>query len=129
MKDAGSSSSAPVLRDCQKFCHCGIIAPVRKSWTNKKPGRLFYGCARYKEDRCNFFEWHDEGEVHGWPKRSLIAARDEIRMKSVDLKRLKTKVAKLHAELQKQSITEDKEKKHEVVNATKRHLLILQFST
>ncbi|KAF7147696.1 hypothetical protein RHSIM_Rhsim03G0122200 [Rhododendron simsii] len=30
------------------FCFCGEPAPLRKSGTQKNPGRRFFGCANYK---------------------------------------------------------------------------------
>ncbi|CAF2154882.1 unnamed protein product [Brassica napus] len=86
-----------------KFCFCGIPASFTKSWTDKNPGRLFYGCSRYQEQGCGFFEWHDEGEVTGWPKRSLIEARDEIRQKNIEIKRLMNTVDMLRAKLRGES--------------------------
>ncbi|PWA95313.1 zinc finger, GRF-type [Artemisia annua] len=33
-------------------CWCGQTAVVRTSWTNRNPGRRFYGC-------CDFIDWYD----------------------------------------------------------------------
>ncbi|KAL0855196.1 hypothetical protein Bca101_060348 [Brassica carinata] len=99
MEDTGSSSSTRRRKNYKKSCHCGIKSSIRKAWTDKNPGRLFYGCDRYQEDGCNFFEWYDDGEVTGWPKRSLLEARDELRQKDREIRRLRDRVASLEAEL------------------------------
>ncbi|KAJ4910420.1 hypothetical protein Rs2_05041 [Raphanus sativus] len=84
-----------------KCCHCGRPTSIKKSWTDKNPGRLFMGCDRYQEeDGCNFFEWYDAEEIKGWPKRSLIEARDEIRKKNLAIKRLNNTVATLRLEIE-----------------------------
>ncbi|CAN6860383.1 unnamed protein product, partial [Brassica oleracea] len=83
----------------KKCCLCGYPSLIQKSWTEKNPGRLFLGCARYQVDSCNFFEWYDLEEVRGWPKRSLIEARDEIRAKDLEIRRLTNIIAKLRREL------------------------------
>ena len=41
----------------QRFCHCGVQAPMKMSWTAENPGRLFYGCRNYRVNPCEFFVW------------------------------------------------------------------------
>ncbi|CAH9099878.1 unnamed protein product [Cuscuta europaea] len=49
-----------------RFCKCRrrteipVKARLWTSWTDKNPGRRFYGCPHYENDGCGFFEWHDE---------------------------------------------------------------------
>ncbi|XP_057440257.1 uncharacterized protein LOC130732164 [Lotus japonicus] len=42
-------------------CDCGVVTPLRTSWTDENPGRRFYGCGLYqgRNRRCGFFQWHD----------------------------------------------------------------------
>ncbi|KAJ4882222.1 GRF-type domain-containing protein [Raphanus sativus] len=99
MEDTGSSSSTARRKNHKKSCHCGIKSSIKKSWTDKNPGILFFGCDRYQDNGCNFFEWYDEGEVTGWPRRSLLEARDELRQKDREIRRLTDQVASLEGEL------------------------------
>ncbi|XP_058211963.1 uncharacterized protein LOC131324146 isoform X1 [Rhododendron vialii] len=44
------------------FCYCGEPTILRKSGTQKNPGRRFFGCANYKVERssdCGFFCWYE----------------------------------------------------------------------
>ena len=35
------------------LCYCGFPAKIAQAWTDKNPGRRFYGCERYKVyDKC-----------------------------------------------------------------------------
>ncbi|CAN7110848.1 unnamed protein product [Brassica rapa subsp. narinosa] len=92
----------------KKYCHCGYPSSIKKSWTDKNPGRLFLGCQRYQQeqDGCNFFEWYDVEEVRGWAKRSLIEARDEIRAKDSEIRRLTRTIATLRRELENHRLAE-----------------------
>ncbi|XP_074378300.1 uncharacterized protein LOC141719829 [Apium graveolens] len=43
-------------------CWCGRAVVLRTSWTDANPGRRFWGCFRYMEQRsnaCNFHLWFD----------------------------------------------------------------------
>nr|VDD35605.1 unnamed protein product [Brassica oleracea] len=92
----------------KKCCLCGYPSSIKKLWTDKNPGWLFLGCTRYQQevDGCNFFEWYDLEEVRGWPKRSLIEAREEIRAKDLEIRRLTNIKAKLRRELDNHHLTE-----------------------
>lgn len=46
-------------------------------------------------NQCNFFEWYDQGEVSGWPKRALIEARDEIQEKRRLIAQLTSRISEL----------------------------------
>ncbi|KAG5384175.1 hypothetical protein IGI04_035645 [Brassica rapa subsp. trilocularis] len=88
----------------RRMCDCGLPAKIFTAWTNKNPGRKFFGCELYKEmgnEHCKFFEWFDEGEVTGWPKRALIEARDEIREKRRVINELRNRNLELSMELEK----------------------------
>nr|VDD04011.1 unnamed protein product [Brassica rapa] len=43
---SGSSLSQRSRRrfSCLRLCHCGLPAKIRQAWTEKNPGRHFYGC-------------------------------------------------------------------------------------
>ncbi|XP_057425474.1 uncharacterized protein LOC130718863 [Lotus japonicus] len=60
-----SSSSATSVSDPhgrRVICDCGVVSPLRTSWTRENPGRRFYGCGLYqgRKRRCVFFQWHDQ---------------------------------------------------------------------
>ncbi|KAF2532416.1 hypothetical protein F2Q70_00029525 [Brassica cretica] len=102
----------------KKCCLCGYPSLIKKLWTDKNPGRLFLGCARYQEvDGCNFFEWYDLEEVRGWPKRSLIEARDEIRAKDLEIRRLTNIIAKLRRELDNHRLAKARTNQLDVVHS------------
>ncbi|KAF3578793.1 hypothetical protein DY000_02031737 [Brassica cretica] len=37
------------------LCYCGFPAKIAQAWTDKNPGRRFYGCERYKEVNAKYF--------------------------------------------------------------------------
>ncbi|XP_028770055.1 uncharacterized protein LOC114727520 [Neltuma alba] len=44
----------------KRFCHCGALAPRWTAWSEKNPGRRFYGCRKYNQGGgCGYFSWHD----------------------------------------------------------------------
>ncbi|KAH0858485.1 hypothetical protein HID58_086746 [Brassica napus] len=82
MQGDGSGSSRR-RQNGRKLCLCGLEAAITQAWTDKNPGRRFYGCQRFKEKNgCKFFAWFDEEGGTLWKKRALIEAWDEIREKS-----------------------------------------------
>ncbi|GKD34909.1 zinc finger, GRF-type containing protein [Tanacetum coccineum] len=40
-------------------CTCGLEAVIRTSWTNRNPGRRFYGCPTLSPTCVNFLGWYD----------------------------------------------------------------------
>nr|GEY98525.1 RNA-directed DNA polymerase, eukaryota [Tanacetum cinerariifolium] len=40
-------------------CACGLEAVIRTSWTNRNPGRRFYGCPTPSPTCVNFLWWYD----------------------------------------------------------------------
>ncbi|KAB1215754.1 hypothetical protein CJ030_MR4G020416 [Morella rubra] len=60
---SSSISSASETPVSFVLCYCGIEAKMRTSWTEKNPGRRFFGCLRYGlvmgPRCCEFFEWVD----------------------------------------------------------------------
>ncbi|KAL4378600.1 hypothetical protein GQ457_02G022530 [Hibiscus cannabinus] len=43
-------------------CGCGFSSAITKSWSNKNPGRKFFGCKNHGivvHHDCRFFSWFD----------------------------------------------------------------------
>nr|GEV88502.1 hypothetical protein [Tanacetum cinerariifolium] len=40
-------------------CACGLEAVIKTSWTNRNPGRRFYGCHTLSPTCVNFLRWYD----------------------------------------------------------------------
>ncbi|GJT07041.1 zinc finger, GRF-type containing protein [Tanacetum coccineum] len=40
-------------------CACGLEVVIRRSWTNRNPGRRFYGCPTLSPACVNFLGWYD----------------------------------------------------------------------
>ena len=36
---------------------------MRVSWTLRNPGRRFFGCKKYGDNECNFFDWVDKEKI------------------------------------------------------------------
>lgn len=111
------------------ICHCRLEAKIRQAWTDKNPGRRFYGCELYPVKRlflctcwirvflciisflsqsgCKFFQWYDEGDAFGWQKQALIEARNEIRKKDKTIEELNKTIAGLRSELVKNEELEE----------------------
>ncbi|RID56187.1 hypothetical protein BRARA_G03403 [Brassica rapa] len=95
------------------LCYCGIPAKISQAWTEKNPGRRFYGCEKYKSGSdCKFFKWFDEEEAFGWQKKALIEARNEIREKHKTIMELRKIISKLQSELVKKEEAEE-----DIINA------------
>nr|VDD08992.1 unnamed protein product [Brassica oleracea] len=88
------------------LCYCGFPAKIAQAWTDKNPGRRFYGC------ECKKFQWFDEGEAFGWQKKALIEARNEIREKNKIITELMKAISKLRSDLVKKE-----EAKEDIINA------------
>ncbi|KAL8262952.1 hypothetical protein R6Q59_024301 [Mikania micrantha] len=43
------------------FCECGKEAIILTSWTNRNPGRRFYGCPD-QGSKCRFIGWFDQNQ-------------------------------------------------------------------
>nr|VDD62535.1 unnamed protein product [Brassica oleracea] len=83
MQGDGSGSSRRRKNSARKLCFCRLDAEIRQAWTDKNPGRRFYGCPHYKgKNGCNYFKWFDVEAGTEWQKMALIEARDEIQEKS-----------------------------------------------
>ncbi|XP_048613125.1 uncharacterized protein LOC125587049 [Brassica napus] len=80
------------------LCFCGLPAKISQAWTDKNPGRRFYGCERYK---------FDEEEAFGWQKEALIEARNQIRKKDKIIAELKVTISELQSDLVKKEEAEE----------------------
>ncbi|KAG2304598.1 hypothetical protein Bca52824_033249 [Brassica carinata] len=99
---SGSGSSRRRPKSGRKLCSCALEATIYQAWTEKNPGRRFYGCPRFKEPNgCNFFSWYDKEDGTLWQKRALLEARDEIREQSLVIEQLKETIAELGSNLEK----------------------------
>ncbi|KAF8117959.1 hypothetical protein N665_0007s0008 [Sinapis alba] len=68
--EVGSGSSTRSRNSGRRRCFCGLPATISQAWTDKNPGRRFYGCPRYKlGDECKYFAWFDEEEGTTWQKK------------------------------------------------------------
>ncbi|KAG5378214.1 hypothetical protein IGI04_026056 [Brassica rapa subsp. trilocularis] len=102
MQGDGSGSSRRRESSARKLCLCRLYAEIRQAWTNKNPGRRFYGCPRYKEKNgCNCFKWFDVEDGTEWQKMALIEARDEIQEKSRVIEQLNQTIAELTINLER----------------------------
>ncbi|GJY38934.1 zinc finger, GRF-type containing protein [Tanacetum coccineum] len=61
-------------------CTCGLEAMIRTSWTNRNPGRRFYGCPTLSPTYVNFLRWYDppmcQRSVQIIPR--LLRSRNEL---------------------------------------------------
>ncbi|KAG5410841.1 hypothetical protein IGI04_007175 [Brassica rapa subsp. trilocularis] len=91
MQGDGSGSSRRRENSARKLCFCRLDAEIRQAWTDKNPGRRFYGCPRYKEKNgCSYFKWFDVED-----------ARDEIQEKSRVIEQLNQTIAELTINLER----------------------------
>ncbi|CAH8357130.1 unnamed protein product [Eruca vesicaria subsp. sativa] len=100
---SGSSLSQRSRRfSCLRLCHCGLPAKIRQAWTDKNPGRHFYGCPRFKlGNECKYFSWFDEEDGTEWQRRALLQARDEIREKNKVIEQLQKTISEMKSHLEK----------------------------
>ncbi|XP_010501343.1 PREDICTED: uncharacterized protein LOC104778589 [Camelina sativa] len=114
--DANSSQSWGLL--CST---CGRVTTVAKSWTNDNPCRRFYIYVVH-----GFFRWADEHSPYGWPKVSLLEAREEIKQLKESLRALnEQRVSGSNTD-----VSEDEEKKkleNSVMTAIERENMLRQF--
>ncbi|KAG5536651.1 hypothetical protein RHGRI_024168 [Rhododendron griersonianum] len=64
MEGSSSGKNGSGNPDFEIFCYCGEPTPLRKSGTQKNPGRRFFGCANYED--CGFFCWYEPCILQGW---------------------------------------------------------------
>ncbi|CAH8354332.1 unnamed protein product [Eruca vesicaria subsp. sativa] len=76
--EVGSSSRG--RNSGRRRCQCGLPAAISQAWTDKNPGRRFYGCPRGR---------------HKMAKKALIEARDEIHEKNRVIEELKKTILEM----------------------------------
>ncbi|KAG5555950.1 hypothetical protein RHGRI_006559 [Rhododendron griersonianum] len=78
MEGSSSGNNGSGDPDFEMFCFCGKPTPLRKSGTEKNPGRRFFGCANYKVHMdCGFFCWYEP---------SILQERADLRPMMVQTK-------------------------------------------
>ncbi|XP_058186009.1 uncharacterized protein LOC131303251 isoform X2 [Rhododendron vialii] len=66
MEESSSGNNGSGNPDFGIFCYCRELTPLRKSGTQKNPGRRYFGCAKYKVDLdCGFFCWYEPCVLQG----------------------------------------------------------------
>ncbi|KAI8548315.1 hypothetical protein RHMOL_Rhmol07G0264800 [Rhododendron molle] len=55
MEGSSSGKHGSGNPDFEIFCYCGEPTPLRKSGTQKNPGRRFFGCANYEVSCMHLF--------------------------------------------------------------------------
>ncbi|KAL4564931.1 hypothetical protein LXL04_029007 [Taraxacum kok-saghyz] len=53
-------------------CYCGEEAPCTISWSENNPGRRYYGCKYWpnEKEECGYFDWYDNATTD-WYKKLL----------------------------------------------------------
>ena len=49
-------------------CHCGLVPNLKLSQTRRNKNKVFLGCPKKLEARCNFFQW-----IHEAPKPAYVS--------------------------------------------------------
>ncbi|KAF7151073.1 hypothetical protein RHSIM_Rhsim02G0156200 [Rhododendron simsii] len=68
MEGSSSGNNGSGDPDFEIFCYCGEPTVLRKSGTQKNPGRRFFGCRNYKIEGsldCGFFCWYEPCILQG----------------------------------------------------------------
>ncbi|XP_059663466.1 uncharacterized protein LOC132309136 [Cornus florida] len=60
------------------YCYYGLKTLIKTSYTNRNPGRKFYGCPNYPSPTCDFHMWEDE-EVSDYYKHFIYDLISEVR--------------------------------------------------
>ncbi|OMO98676.1 Adenosylhomocysteinase [Corchorus olitorius] len=55
-----SSSQLKCNSNGEGLCYCKQLSPISTVWTKENASRRFYGCSRFKEGGCKFFDWYEE---------------------------------------------------------------------
>ncbi|CAH8381794.1 unnamed protein product [Eruca vesicaria subsp. sativa] len=104
MQGDGSGSSMRRQNSGRKLCFCRLDAEIRQAWTDKNPGRRFYGCPRICGRRkmdANTSNGLMSRMVQNGKKMALLEARDEIREQSRVIEQLNETIAELTKNLER----------------------------
>ena len=64
-------------------CHCGLVPILKLSQTPSNKNKVFLGCPKKIEARCNFFQWiHETSKPEYVPK---TAARSALKKRLNDM--------------------------------------------
>ncbi|XP_019163053.1 PREDICTED: uncharacterized protein LOC109159395 [Ipomoea nil] len=97
-------------------CHCGLLAPVKMSWSYANPGKRYRACQRYGgHGSCRFFQWldFDVNERVAQLIRGLLKRLDkhqnefqkleiEMEKKELEVQQLRVKITRLEFSLNNQ---------------------------
>ncbi|KAJ1400925.1 Zinc finger, GRF-type [Sesbania bispinosa] len=79
---SGGSTVTPSSRvDLNQFCMCGVPCKIQTSWTEKNPGRRFFGCGNYGMlHHCQYFSWIDQATCERSTKvmNGLLNEKSEV---------------------------------------------------
>ncbi|OWM71052.1 hypothetical protein CDL15_Pgr011179 [Punica granatum] len=92
-----SRESATFSGSSVGVCRCGLRLQQKISRTVNNPGRIFFGCPRYRDNRgCGYFRWIDRP----FEASNLeIVAEEEVSSSKWKMKYLKLKMKELEKEL------------------------------
>ncbi|MFS8018692.1 putative transcription factor GRF family [Helianthus anomalus] len=78
------------------LCDCGKEALILTSWTDRNPGRRFYGCPD-QGSTCRFIGWVDQSNCHSCVKiiPGLLRNRNMLEEKVKELKSETMKLKKI----------------------------------
>ncbi|KAG5530588.1 hypothetical protein RHGRI_025522 [Rhododendron griersonianum] len=72
MEGSSSGKNGSGTPDFEIFCYCGEPTPLRKSGTQKNPGRRFFGCANYEYEPCILQGKADLGPMMVQTKKKIV---------------------------------------------------------
>ncbi|KAF3502526.1 hypothetical protein F2Q69_00042394 [Brassica cretica] len=111
--EVASGSSTRRQNSGRRFCICGFPASITQGWTDRNPGRRFYGCPRFPNG-CNYFSWFDEEDGTAWQKQTLLDARDEIWEKTRVIEQLTPTISEMKSNFENKETVDD-ENEDEIV--------------
>ncbi|KAM7525704.1 hypothetical protein LguiA_015606 [Lonicera macranthoides] len=109
-----SSNSCSYSGSCSYVtCFCGEVAPIRVSWTSRNPGRRFFGCKKYGNNGCNFFQWVDKDKTVEEEMKEVCDQIRHIAVQKEDWRAVVEGVKDLNTRLLK-GIEKEREKREEI---------------
>lgn len=111
--EVASGSSTRRQNSGRRFCICGFPVSITQGWTDRNPGRRFYGCPRFPNG-CNYFSWFDEEDGTTWQKQALLDARGEIWEKTRVIEQLTQTISEMKNNFENKETVDD-ENEDEIV--------------